>query len=199
MYRVVIAIKYRFVQPIAPAQDIAASKANLQMLHMINTRLNGLLNDTQEIDLEAGVDDVQLHESIGRQLQELEQMLPQMRTELGELRETVQAALLSRSMSSPGAGLDSPSVDASFERGLLGKLDALSKKVGKDRLSRNASILSSAIGSPTGTSTYSFGASPGASPVTRTRPPGRRITFESVNDGGTPMTPATSANGKEKK
>ena len=200
-YRVYLAIKYRNVQPIVPVENIAASKANVAMLRMVNTRLNGLLNDTQIIDLEEGVADINLHESIGRQLHELEQMLPLLRGEIAELQATIQGALAGRSVSSPGAGgLDSPSVDSSFERGLLGKLDALSKKVGKDQSSRNASRLSSTTSSPAGTSSYSFAAvSPAASPVVRTSPAARRITFGSVNDGGTPMSPAAGDSQEERK
>ncbi len=168
IYRVVIAIKYRNIQPIEPIHETAAAKANVAMLRMVNTRLNTLLNDAVVVDLEAGVDDARLHETIGQQLTELEQMLPGLRTELDE----IQAALQSRSVSSPsGAGnLDSPASTDSFERNLLGKLDALSKKVGKDQSSRNASRLSSTQSSPAGHVGYSFVASPAASPIPKGGP-----------------------------
>jgi hypothetical protein len=184
IYRVVIDLKHRNIQPIAPAADMTAAKADVQMLRLVHTRLNTLLSESTP-DLEAGVTDVQLHGAISGQLQELEQILPQMRTELDELKQTIQEALANRSIESPStAGVDSPSSEG-FEQGLLGKLDAFSKKVSKDRSSRNASRHSSA---PTSPGAVPFPASPGLSPVVKGTPVPRRLTFESSINGG----PATS-------
>jgi hypothetical protein len=193
IYRVVIAIRGRNVQQIEPIQETAAAKANVEMLRMIHTRLNTLLSESAPIDLEIGVNDVQLHEAIGGQLQELEQILPQMRTELAEVKASLESIIASRSVSSPsGAGLDSPASEGSVERGLLGKLDNLARRVARDQSSRNASRGSSVTSSPAGGNVSSFAAeSPLPSPVSKGGP-ARALTFGSVNSGGTPMSPLAS-------
>lgn len=192
IFRVVNAIKYRNIQPLAPAPDMTAAKADVQMLRVVHTRLNTLLTESEPIDLEAGVNDVQLHEAINGQLQELEQILPLMRTELDELRQTIHEVLANQSVESPdGIGLDSPSKEVSFERGILDKLNALAKKVGRDQSSRNNSRLSSAANSP---ARVSFAASPEFSPVPKVSPATRRLTFD-INGDEPKSTPVVARTG----
>lgn len=185
VYRVVNAIKSRNIQPIAPTADITAARTNLQMLRMVHTRLNTLLSVSPATDLEAGVSDVQLHEAINGQLGELEQMLPQLRTELGALKASIEATIASRGANSPGS-FASPGVDSSYEQGLLNNLDKILKTAAKDRLSRNSSRLSSATTSPTSGYSPRFAT---ASPALAQSPVARRIPFGNVQDGGTPLSP----------
>lgn len=189
-YRVVVAIRHRDIKPIEPIENTAASKANVVMLRMIDSKLKTILNGTEAVvDLEAGVNDVELHESIHRSLSELAEMLPALREEIADLQGTIQAALESRSLGSPNGGLDSPSGDSNFERGLLGKLEALSKKTSKDQRSRNTSRLSSTTNSPISQLDFSL-ASPTGSPAARGNSNnGRRLTFGPINES-TPTSPA---------
>ncbi len=187
LYRLAKSLTNRDVQPIASDHDVEAAKINLRALREINSRLMEMLPTNEEIDLEAGLDDSRLVNSINGRLLELEQILPEMRMQIDALRRDIQISLAGRSVNSPGVGaLDSPIVagdDSSFGQGLLGRLDALAKRVAKDQTSRNSSGFNSFTSSPsnlTGNASSFAGVSPA---VKTTSPTARRIDFNAINNG----------------
>jgi hypothetical protein len=149
LYRMVTTLHDRAIQPI---EEIASGKADSAMLRLVNTKLLLILNETEEIDLGGDVDDSKLHQSITQQLQELEQMLPDLRAQISDLQGTIQTALTKKSVSTPASAYGSPGDlqgGHTFEQGLLTKLEALSQKLSKDQASRNTSRFASRTTSPT--------------------------------------------------
>ena len=169
----------------APPHDVEAAKVNLQVLREINTRLMQLLPN-EESDLEAGIADDQLHESIRGRLLELEQILPSLRQELVALKRDLQSSFAARTLSSPsGAGLDSPGVgDSSFEQRLLDRVDKLGAKIAKDKASRNSSTSTSFENSFAGGNVSSVPGSPLGKPIS---PAQRALKFDGPDN--TPQSP----------
>lgn len=181
-YRFINALRTRAIEPVTPVFDEGAAKANVVMLRSIDNRLNAMLNETVETNLIERLDDNGLHDSINQHLAELEQILPDMRQELSELKDSIQAVILNRSAGSTySSGCNSPSLGGSFESKLLGKLTDLSVKVGRDQLSRSASRNPSAYSSPTVLNSNSRITSPTydnrSSPIRQ-----RKLSFP-INDG----------------
>jgi hypothetical protein len=178
VYRFVDALRTRSIEIITPNFDEEAAKTNTTVLRLIHSRLNTLLNESTIIDLEMRTDDAGLPDLIYQQINELELMLPDLRQQLADLQETIQTAINNKSMESrSGSAFNSPSHESSYEYGILGKLNALSKQVGTDQKSRSASRLQSTYTSPMGGGTVSK-----IVIDSNESPKGRRINFGIINE-----------------
>jgi hypothetical protein len=149
LYRVATTIRGRDIQQI--------QTTNAAMLSFINTKLNTILNKTEEDGPVNVIEPQQLHESIIEHLLELEHILPSFRTQIADLQGMLQTSMSTpaSAFGSPGGSLDGASgTDASLAQ-LQEKLNALSQLLTKDQKSRKASRLASAVNSPAGTNTVS--------------------------------------------
>ncbi len=137
MYRFVDSFRNRNIEQVDPVIDLESARTNTLMLRNIHVRLNALI--IQPIYVDGAVD----NEIINQQLTKLETEYALMQEELEEFQQIVQTELANRSRNSPSmGGLDSPSVEGTFESRLSSRLNALAK------LSRNSSRLQSAYNSP---------------------------------------------------
>ena len=129
------------------------------MLSFINTKLNTILNKTEEGGPANVIENQQLYESITQHLLELDHLLPSFRTQIADLQGMIQTSLENNSMSTPASAFSSPGgslsgtsgTDASLAQ-LQEKLQALSNMLAKDQKSRKASRLHSRT-SPAGLGT----------------------------------------------
>lgn len=181
VYRFVDALRARSIEIITPNFDEEAAKTNTTVLRVIHSRLNTLLNQSTNIDLEERIDDARLPDLINQQISELELMMPDMRRELAEMQETILAAINNRALESrSGSAFNSPSHESSYEYGILDKLNALSKQVGTDQKSRSASRLQSTYTSPMGGGTVSK-----IVIDSNESPKGSKLDFSAINDSDT--------------
>jgi len=166
--RIVISLRTKNIQPI---------NTDHQMLVKIDNRLIEILQPEEDVEL--GYPPRSLYDSINSKLSMLQELLPDLQQKIEELQAEVQAVVDQQSPpGSPGA------VNSSFERNILGKLDDIAARAGKDRLSRSAS--SSAASSPAGK---------GHTPPATSSAVGKRLSFGPINE----PSPISSPTADEKK
>ena len=156
LYRVFNPLTDRQVEPLSSSHNGETCKTHLQMLQEVESRLKELIPTEEENGLET-TPSLPLHDSIQNLLSQLETLFPEMTQQIDGLKDDLAREIAQKEtpaspdregdpLNSSGA-LDRSMGDSEFERNLLGKLEALGKKIDRDRSARSSKA-SSTVTSP---------------------------------------------------